>query len=102
MQADDVLFFTICKGYLCHTQTQQYIMQNKKMTIQLAMAAFLTVSGMAMLIMGLWTPPVGEIHSSVLIAYGEVSTFAGSLFGIDYTYRYKLKKNIISDGQKNA
>lgn len=81
------------------TQTQIY-MQNKKMTIQLAMAAFLTVSGMVMLIMGLWTPPVGEIHSSVLIAYGEVSTFAGSLFGIDYTYRYKLKKNI-NDGQNN-
>lgn len=77
-------------------------MQNKKMTIQLAMAVFLTVSGMAMLIMGLWTPPVGEIHSSVLIAYGEVSTFAGSLFGIDYTYRYKLKKTLNNDGQNNA
>lgn len=76
-------------------------MQNKKLTIQLAMAAFLSVSGMAMLIMGLWTPPVGEIHSSVLIAYGEVSTFAGSLFGIDYTYRYKLKKTF-NNGQNNA
>lgn len=31
--------------------------------------------------------PPGEIHSSVLIAYGEVMTFAGALFGIDYHYR---------------
>ena len=36
-----------------------------------------------------------------LIAYGEVSTFAGSLFGIDYTYRYKLKKTF-NNGQNNA
>nr|DAI68738.1 MAG TPA: hypothetical protein [Caudoviricetes sp.] len=76
-------------------------MQNKKMTIQLAMAVFLTVSGMAMLIMGLWMPPAGEIHSSVLIAYGEVSTFAGSLFGIDYGYKLKLKK-LTNDGQGNS
>jgi hypothetical protein len=76
-------------------------MQNKKLTIQLAMAAFLTVSGMVMLIMGLWTPPVGEIHSSVLVAYGEVCSFAGCLFGIDYSYRVKLK-NFFKDGQNNA
>ena len=72
------------------------------MTIQLVMAVFLTVSGMAMLIMGLWMPPVGEIHSSVLVAYGEVSTFAGSLFGIDYTYRYILKKKCKNDEQTDA
>ena len=33
------------------------------------------------------TAPPGEIHSSILIAYGEVMTFAGALFGIDYHYR---------------
>ena len=76
-------------------------MQNKKLTIQLAMAIFLTVSGMAMLIIGLWLPPAGEIHSSVLVAYGEVSAFAGSLFGIDYGYKLKLTK-LNNDGQNNA
>lgn len=34
-----------------------------------------------------FTSPPGEIHSSVLVAYGEVMTFAGALFGIDYHYR---------------
>ena len=38
---------------------------------------------------GLITPPVGEIHHSVLIALGEILTFSGSLIGIDYHYRYK-------------
>jgi hypothetical protein len=38
---------------------------------------------------GLFTPPVGEIHHSLLIAFGEILTFSGSLIGIDYHYRYK-------------
>lgn len=43
-----------------------------------------------MLFLGFYTAPQGEIHDSVLIAYGEVSTFAGALLGIDYTYKYKI------------
>ena len=31
------------------------------------------------------------IHNSVLIGFGEVSTFAGALFGVDY--KYKEKRN---------
>ncbi|KDS39087.1 hypothetical protein M092_1025 [Parabacteroides distasonis str. 3776 D15 iv] len=42
--------------------------------------------------MGLWMPPRGEIHSSVLVAFGEVSTFAGALLGVDYKYRSGDKK----------
>ena len=34
-------------------------------------------------------PPLAEIHHSVLIAFGEILTFSGSLIGIDYKYRYK-------------
>ena len=42
-----------------------------------------------MLLAGFVTPPVGEIHHSLLIAFGEILTFSGSLIGIDYKYRYK-------------
>ena len=45
--------------------------------------------GCALLTAGLFTPPVGEIHHSLLIAFGEILTFSGSLIGIDYHYRYK-------------
>jgi hypothetical protein len=38
---------------------------------------------------GFACPPAGEIHHSVLIAFGEILTFSGSLIGIDYHYRYK-------------
>ena len=34
-------------------------------------------------------PPLGVIDPSVLTAYGETLTFAGSLIGLDYHYRAK-------------
>jgi hypothetical protein len=51
------------------------------------MACVLCTFGMALLGAAFFTSPPGEIHSSVLVAYGEVMTFAGALFGIDYHYR---------------
>ena len=56
---------------------------------QLAMATLLTMAGVGLLFMGFWCAPEGEIHHSVLVGFGEVSTFAGALFGVDYTYKYK-------------
>lgn len=58
-------------------------------SLQLLIATILTLSGLVLLGLGFFVPPLGIIDSSVLIAFGEVSTFAGSLFGVDYHYRYK-------------
>ena len=44
--------------------------------------------GCALLLAGFALPPSGVIDSSLLVAYGETLTFAGSLIGIDYRYRY--------------
>ena len=60
---------------------------NSKATLQLIIATLLSLFGIALLGAAFITVPPGEIHSSVLIAYGEVMTFAGALFGIDYHYR---------------
>ena len=57
--------------------------------VQLILAVGLCVFGGMLLIAGFCCPPLGEIHHSVLIAFGEVLTFSGSLIGIDYKYRYK-------------
>ena len=57
--------------------------------VQLILAVGLCVFGGMLLIAGFCCPPLGEIHHSVLIAFGEVLTFSGSLIGIDYHYRYK-------------
>lgn len=59
---------------------------------QLLVATLLAVAGMVLLFMGFWCAPEGEIHQSVLIGFGEVSTFAGALFGVDYSYKYRQEK----------
>lgn len=61
----------------------------KGVTVQLVMAILLVVSGIVLIFSGFWVAPEGEIHNSVLVAFGEVSTFAGALFGVDYSYRLK-------------
>lgn len=44
--------------------------------------------GAGLLIAGFIVAPRGEIHSSVLVAFGEIMTFAGAIFGIDYKYKH--------------
>lgn len=55
--------------------------------LQIFGAVLLIALGCGLLIAGFYAPPQGEIHSSVLIAFGEILTFVGALFGIDYAYR---------------
>ena len=56
---------------------------------QLISATALCIFGCTMLVAGFVAPPLAEIHHSVLIAFGEILTFSGSLIGIDYKYRYR-------------
>lgn len=60
-----------------------------KLTVQLISAIAIIVIGCGLLIAGFVIHPPGEIHNSVLIAFGEILTFAGALFGIDYHYKSK-------------
>ncbi|MCM1163236.1 MAG: hypothetical protein NC339_03175 [Muribaculaceae bacterium] len=63
-------------------------LKKHKHSIQLIAAIVLIAMGCGLLIAGFIMPPPGEIHNSVLIAFGEILTFAGALFGIDYHYKY--------------
>ena len=60
-----------------------------KTSIQLITAAILAIGGLVLLFCGVYIAPQGEIHESLLVGFGEVATFAGALFGIDYTYRWR-------------
>lgn len=61
--------------------------ERRGLRLQLGIATLLVTAGLILLYLGFWLPPEGEIHSSVLVAFGETSTFAGALFGVDYQYR---------------
>ena len=62
-----------------------------KASIQLITAAVLAIGGLVLLFCGVYIAPQGEIHESLLVGFGEVATFAGALFGIDYTYKFKQR-----------
>lgn len=58
-----------------------------KYTTQLMCAVVLCIAGIILIMAGFIVEPRGEISASVLVAYGEMMTFAGALFGIDYHSR---------------
>lgn len=45
------------------------------------------IVGAGLLVAGFVVATTGVIDSSVLVAFGEILTFAGALFGIDYKYK---------------
>lgn len=56
---------------------------------QLIIAYLTAMFGLALIGTAFFVPPKGVIDPSVLAAFGEILTFAGSLIGIDYHYRRK-------------
>lgn len=74
------------------TNKQKKAYQRRKLTAQLLSAVTLIIVGCGLLISGFIVPPMGEIHPSELIAFGEILTFVGALFGIDYHYKSKNLK----------
>ena len=61
--------------------------------LQLITASVLSIGGLVLLFCGVYIAPQGEIHESLLVAFGEAATFAGALFGIDYTYKFRSLTN---------
>ena len=73
-----------------------------KLNSRLVVATLLTVVGSGLLIAGFAVPPLGVIDGSVLVAFGETSTFVAALLGIDYNYKYQIYKNkALSKFKKN-
>ena len=67
------------------------------LNIQLITAALLSIGGLVLLFCGVYIDPQGEIHSSLLVAFGEVATFSGAILGVDYTYKHKNQNNHDND-----
>lgn len=69
------------------------MINERRMNFQAIAAFILIIVGCGLLIAGFIVNPLGVIDPSVLTAFGETSTFAGAIFGIEYTYKYRsLKK----------
>lgn len=64
----------------------------KARTLQLIFSVLVLLVGIALLFIGILNEPVGEIHNSVIIVWGEILTFVGAVTGVDYSYRYRMAK----------
>lgn len=73
------------------------------LNVRLLAAIILTIVGSGLLIAGFSVPPLGVINSSVLVAFGETSTFVAALLGIDYNYKYQMfKHKLLYGGDENG
>lgn len=64
-----------------------------KNTLQLIISVVLVIFGCTIITLGFFIKPTGEIHPSVLTAFGEILTFAGAVIGVDYNYKYKSERD---------
>lgn len=73
---------------------------NKKVEIiKLSVAVGMVIFGCALIAAGFIVAPLGEIHNSVLVAFGESLTFSGCLFGISHLYSTRhreLEKTVMN------
>lgn len=58
------------------------------------LGAALVIAGIVMLFIAMFIDPKGVIHGSVLGAFGEISTLAGCLMGMDAYTSFKIKKEM--------
>lgn len=56
------------------------------------LATVAMVAGITMLYLGMYLPPSGQIHESVLTAFGIICVFTASLLGISMHYANELNK----------
>lgn len=58
------------------------------------LAVFLLISGIVLVYIAFFTPPVGQVHGSVLGFFGEAATLSGALLGIDLVIDQKIDKRM--------
>lgn len=64
---------------------------NKVEMIKIWLAVCMVIFGCGLIVAGFIVAPLGIISNSVLVAFGEVLTFAGTILGINYVYSTKMK-----------
>ena len=71
---------------------QEFDKLSFKDTLMYSITSLSITAGFVLLFCGLLTPPVGEIHDSVLTAFGLVLLFVGAVFGLDLRFASQVQK----------
>lgn len=59
---------------------------------KLSMSFIALIAGIILLFVGMLIPPAGEIHHTVLVAFGEAITFSAAILGIHFSYASKIEE----------
>lgn len=70
------------------TDMKKEVMESRRFWLGVAMI----LVGTVLTFMGFFTPPVGEIHGSILGAVGEFLTLGGALVGVSAYVDYKIRR----------
>lgn len=68
----------------------RYTVEERKLTTMTVLAVVMVLFGIVLVGVSFFLPPSGQIHPSVLTAFGEALTFSGGLLGIDTNYKFKV------------
>lgn len=71
---------------------QEFDKLTLKEVIIYSLAIATTIAGFTLLFMGMFIPPEGEIHDSVLTAFGIILLFVASLLGISMHYNSEFER----------
>ena len=82
-------FWYYLANFLSIRKNRSNFASDMKIELQLIAAFVLSIGGLVLLFCGIFIDPQGQIHETLLVAFGETATFAGALFGIDYVYKKK-------------
>lgn len=74
--------------------------KEQKQDIQLYASLALCAIGCGLLIAAFIVYPLGVIHQSILVAFGEILTFVGSVWGINYYHTVKYNNKNKEDKTK--
>ncbi len=69
---------------------QEFDKLSFKEVLVYSLSVVVTLAGLTLLFMSLLIDPRGEIHPSVLAAFGTICVFSGSLLGISMHYSTEL------------
>ena len=74
--------------------SNKQVSTDKMDTRRFWVGTFLIIAGVVMLFIAMLIDPAGIIHGSILGAFGEISTLAGCLMGMDAYTSFKIKREM--------
>ncbi|MCM1490413.1 MAG: hypothetical protein NC095_06265 [Muribaculum sp.] len=80
------------KRLLSKNLKQEFDKLTFKETLTYGLAIASLIAGFTLLFFGMFLPPEGQIHESVLTAFGIILVFVGAILGIEMHYADKTKK----------